>query len=402
MNRMKKKLFLITGMMLLVLASFGVQAQKFDQDRMNRDIEVSENVLSTLIKQQFNNQRTFFPLEIRGSYQSGYGVTFNLPADFTTPIAFAMPQGNVIIMDNGADVRTVSPAQVQGFRYEYSESDKEEKDAARTNSLRGRAAEKKRNDMDSMRNAYSNKVIEAAKTFLVDYGDLISQLGANEKIVISNQGNQPRMWVNQYFEAPKRTHLSIEITKADLASMKQGKISRDQALAKVKVVNTQTINEVAPDLELLASMFNRLYRQDLSKTYFTENNIYYERMKDFGAIFYMTVYSGVEVAPRRFRMPTAGLDDVDMETRNKKVKELYPKFEQELKEHILEYGRTVKSLKDDEVLVFQVKMTKCVDCGIPSTLEYTVKGNVLKDFNSGKLEKNSALSKISLKKGSNQ
>ena len=67
-------------------------------------------------------------------------------------------------------------------------------------------------------------------------------------------------------------------------------------------------------------------------------------------------------------MPTVGLEDVDQATRDKTVKELYPKFEQELKDNILEYGRTLKSLKDDEVLVFQVKLTRCVGCEIPSII----------------------------------
>src|SRR6478609_8035936 len=73
---------------LMILNSPMLWAQKFDQERMDRDIAVSENVLATLIKQQLGNQRTFFQLEVTGSYQAGYGVTFGLPADFTTPIRF--------------------------------------------------------------------------------------------------------------------------------------------------------------------------------------------------------------------------------------------------------------------------------------------------------------------------
>lgn len=390
---------------LLVIPSGMAMAQKFDEERMRRDIEVAENVLSTLIKQQFNNQRTFFPLEIKGSYQAGYGVTFTLPADFTTPIVFSMPQGrsNMVFMER--EFSDLSPVISNGgntFELEEDLAEEEAESAKKAYRLKDKVKEKKRNDMDSVRNAYNNKVIEAAKSFVVDYGDMITQLGANEKIVITNQGNQPRVWVNQYFNAPARTHLSVEGSKSDIMAFRHGKLSRDQALSKVKVVNTQTVAEVEQDLELLMSMFNRLYRPDLSKTFFTENNIYYERLKDYGAIFYMHVYSSSEIAPRRFAMPTLGLADVDMETRNKKIKEIYPKFEQELKENILEYGRTVKSLKDDEVLVFQVRMTKCAECGIPASVEYSVKGSVLKDFSSGKLEKNNALSKITVKKGPNQ
>jgi hypothetical protein len=407
---------MIWGCFLVMIPGIAT-AQKFDEERMQRDIQVAENVLGTLIKQQFNSQRSFFPMEIKGSYQAGYGITFTLPADFTTHIVFTMPQGssnNVIFRDG--DIQ-LNPGSSFSYSYEIedfpevpeapaeprpTEARASEGRTTRVTGLKGRANNRMNPEMDSIRDAYNAKIIDAAKTFILDYGDMISQLGANEKIVITNQGNHARGWGNQFFSTSKRRLLTVEGTRADVISFRQGKINRDQALSKIKVVNTETVTEVEPDLELLMSMFNRLYRPDLSKTYFTENNIYYERLKDFGAIVYMNVYSSTESRPRRFRMPTLGLDDVDMETRDKKVKELYPKFEQELKENILEYGRTVKSLKDDEVLVFQVKLTKCTSCGIPSTLEYTVKGNVLRDFNSGKIEKNSALSKISLKKGVNQ
>lgn len=383
-------------------------AQKLDEERMERDIAVAENVLGTLIKQQFNNQRTFFPLEIKGSYQPGYGVTFSLPADYTTPIAFTIGTGGSDVVIWGGN----EPPGVQSHNFNYNFDNRENSEddraaaiaAEKSIKLKDKYKEKKRLDMDSVRNAYNLKVIEAAKTFIVDYGDMIAQLNPQEKVIISNQGNQPKMWVNQYFNAPKRTHLSIEVLKADLTQFRQGKITRDQTLAKIKVVNTETVEAVEPDLELLSSIFTRLYSQDLSKTYFTGDNLYFERLKDFGVIYYMQLYSGIERGDysKRYVMPTLGLDDVDQETKDKKVKELYPKFEQELKDNILEYGRTLKSLKENEVLVFQLTLTKCAGCGIPSSLELSIKGSVLKDFSAGKSERNAALAQFTIKKGENQ
>lgn len=402
---MKKGSNSVTGLLMLILVSMMISpiamAQKIDDDRMKRDISVAENVLATLIKQQFSNQRTFFPLEVSGSYQAGYGVTFMIPADFTTPIVFSVSGGT----NNNGDV-VVWGNESNGVQsFSLSSEDEQEVRNALNGDRTMRLKEKgKRNplNMDSIRDTYNLKVIDAAKAFLVDYGDMITQLGANEKIVITNQGNQPKQWVNQYFNAPKRTHLSIEFSKADMAQYKQGKISREQALNKVKVVNTETVEEVEPDLELLASIFNRLYRRDLSTTYFADENVYFERLKDFGVIYYMKVYSSIPRDYNRFAMPTIKLDDLDLETRNKKVAELYPKFEKELKENVVEYGRTLKSLKQNEVLVFQVQVTQCPACKIPSTLELTVPGSALLDLNAGKIDKNSAMSKISIKKGTDQ
>ena len=127
---------------LIVVSIGNTMAQKVDEERMTRDIEVAENVLTTLIKQQFDNQRMFFPLEIRGSYQSGYGVTFTLPADFTTPIVFSVPQGrgNVIIHD-GSD--ELAPVISHSYRYEMEdELARSEEEKARANSLKDKAREK--------------------------------------------------------------------------------------------------------------------------------------------------------------------------------------------------------------------------------------------------------------------
>lgn len=382
---------------LLVLVPMIVSAQQLDEERMRRDVEVAENVLGTLIRQQFNNQRTFFPLEIKGSYQSGYGVTLALPADFTTPIALISTGAERNFFN---DSRNVSNSSRQTEIYSYDGVD-EKKQSASVN-LRDKVREKQRMDLDSVREAFNHKVIEAAKSFIVDYGDMMTQLKPNEKIVITNQGTQPRAWVSQYFTSPKRSHISIEGSKDDINHFRQGKLTRDQMLAKLKVINTETIDTVEADLELLLSMFNRLYSVDLSKTYFTENNIYYERLKDFGVIYYMNVVSTVQIGFDRFQMPTVGLNNVDIQTRNNKVKEIYPQFEQQLKENILEYGRTLKSLNDNELLVFQVNVTRCPECGIPSTVEYNVKGEVLTNFNAGKLDRKAALNKITIKRGADQ
>jgi hypothetical protein len=381
-----------------MLSSAALKAQRFDQERMDRDIAVAENILTTLIRQQFSNQRTFFQLQVKGSYQSGYGVTFTLPADYTTPIAFQYsddvfwtpaPGANGVTISDGSTPRSLDVAP--------------NRENPNVVSLKDKSRERARLDMDSVRDASNLKVLDAARTFLLDYGDLIAQLNPNERVIVTNQGNQPRAWVNQYFTAPRRTHLSVEALKSDLTLLRTGKITREQAQSRLKVVNTETVEQVEPDLELLSSIFSRLYSMDISKTYFIGDNVYYERLKDFGAIYYMTLYSGMmDDYTRSYVMPTIGLKNVDPATKDKKVKELYPKFESELKDNILEYGRTIKSLKDDEVLVFQITNTPCEGCDIPSSLEITLKGSALKDYNSGKADKAATLLKLMVKKGGNQ
>lgn len=431
-------------------------AQKPSDDRMKRDIAVMETALSAMIKQEFD-QRSLFFMDVKGNYVPGYGVTFTVP----TSIINNFWTNGVITVDgvlNGTAIRIppVAPeppvveeiteresretkAAMKGDKQAQKEREKAERaaqaadkaaqeanrvvrEAERTATAYGFQSgngvhtytysssdrNRKRINSDSMNAVNNAKIIEAAKTFIADYGDMLSQLAPNERIVVTNRGaHESSFWFNG--QKAKRSLLSVEATKSDLLQFRQGAITRDQLLANMKVVNTTTSEKAEPDMELLASIFNRLYREDLSNTYYVQSGVSYERLSDFGAILYMQVVSSVSstdyYAPAkevRLSMPTQGLTNLTQEERDKKVKELYPQFERELKENLLDYGRTLKSLHDNEQLMVDVTLTKCAGCGIPASLELAVKVSVLKDFNAGKLDRSAALSKIEVKKGAVQ
>jgi len=402
--RTMKKTFLAT-LLAWVLALPLVHGQKIDDGRMNRDIEIAENILSTLIKQQFEQERAFYTLNIRGTYQPGYGVTFHLPADYATPLAMIMMRGNqdaAFFNDQGqqaysvgtaGNVRQQGTTEVRGGAYSLRENSQQ------------KARDRYQNDVDSLTNMYDVLITKAIKNFIVDYGDLISQLAPTERIVVTNKGEQVRNpLVDQYLNI-QRNVLAVEGLKSNVTAFKQGKLTRDQALKTLIVVNTVPVEKDEPDIELLSTIFARLYQPDLAKTYFAEENIYYEHLKDFGVVYYMQVFSAWRMDPMnpdRIAMPTLGLVDVDPELRDRKAKEMYPQFEQDLKVNMLEYGRTLKSLGNDESLIFNVELTKCAGCGIPATIEVSIKASVLKDFAAGKLDQSAALNKFQIKKGTPQ
>lgn len=391
MKRFSKVMLVVMGLAI----SIGAMAQsKVDEDRMQRDIEIGENVLGTLLKQTFDKKRTMFPFNVEGIYSAGYGVTFRVPTQIMGVMGPAV-----------YDIRGDGNAFAYSFSTTESDEEIEEELAKQEANIARRKDElkaKRKLNSDSLKKEYDNKLIDAAKNFLADYGDLISQLGNDEKIIITNRTAGQRIWVGSFVNGLKQSYLSVETTKGEVNQLKQGKISRDQFLSKLRVVNSEMEDELHPDRELLSTIFNRLYRSDLSKTYYANESVYYEGLKDFGVIYYMKVYSSNQDAAELFSMPTLRLTDIDQETRDKKVKELYPQFEKSIKEDIIEYGKTLKSLKNDESLIFNVTLTKCVDCGIPSFVEFSVKISVLNDYSSGKISKDAAIGKMTTKKGPNQ
>ena len=77
---------------------------------------------------------------------------------------------------------------------------------------------------------------------------------------------------------------------------------------------------------------------------------------------------------------------------------MYPRFEKELKENIVEYGRTLKSLESDEILMLKIKMTECEGCDIPEVLELSIKASELANYSAGKISKEAAMAKVGVKK----
>ncbi|HTH56623.1 MAG TPA: hypothetical protein VL728_11310 [Cyclobacteriaceae bacterium] len=403
------KKMLIVWVMLVSTLAFA--QNKVDDERMQRDIEVAENILSTLIKQQMG-KRNFFPYEVEGSYLPGYGVTFRLPnSEFLGNFVWVTGSDNYAVdFPPEPMIAGDAPRPMKSYSYSYSTNEDRARQDMKRSSGKARtkvAGRAETANSDSSRNAFNENIIAAAKNFIADYGDLLTQLQPNEKIIVTNRGenrNFAMVWKMAGNNERRQTVISVEGSKADVNQFRQGKLTRDQLMSKIHVVNSEVSDELQPDLELLSSIFNRLYSRDLSKTFFSDENIYYEKLKDYGAVYHMQVFASNQIDGFEaiYTMPTLHLDEVDQETRDKKVKELYPVFEKNIKEDFLEYGRTVKSLKDNETLTFDITMTRCRGCDIPSSLELSVPNSVLKDYSSGKITKDAALAKINMKKGPNQ
>jgi len=400
---------LIVGCMIIAwsLRAQTSQMQSEADLRMTRDIEVAENILATMLRQE-SGRRNYFSMDVKGSYLQGHGVTLRLP----------FFSGNRAI---SIFAPVIAPGVPDGYSYSYSysrsegsreaerareEAEKAKEDAKRIrekDQLRVQTAkERKQVDMDSAMTQARKRFMEVAKNFLADYGDVIGGLRPEERILITNRGDNFDSDYNvEWFgdgRGNRRQLMSVEGKRGDIEQLKQGKISRDEFMKRLKIVDAVTAESMDPDLEVFSSLFGRLYREDLSETYYAAGNINYERLKDFGVMYYMRVYSSNESDNEKFSMPTLDLRDLSKAERNKKVTELYPKFESQLKENIVEYGRTLHSLKDEEQLVFNVKLTKCEGCGIPAGLEVSIKSSALKAYSSGKATKDATIALINVKK----
>ena len=366
---MKRLIFL--AVLGSVLLGFEARSQSVDEDRMNRDIKVAENILSTLINEQ-RRENTFvfgWDRDVQGTYIPEYGVIFNIKGG-----GFVIGSPEVLV-DAAIAAR----------------DDKEDKD------------DDEQVIVEELELGNSAKLKEAMTTFLADYGDLIGQLQPDHKIMVS-WSRENNAWTvsgdNMSFGLRPGVKRSVtaEVKKTDLNSFRSGKINRKVLVDKIVITENDKDAPVDRDLELFASIFERLLKQDLSDTYYISGSgLIIDRIKEFGVIYNMKVYSSY-LDGKRYYMPTIDDDNLTKDERNKRVEEMYPDFERMIIENLADYSRTLKSLDEDEIVMLKIKLTECEGCKIPEAIDVSLKVKDIIDYNDQKINRDQLISRITLKK----
>jgi hypothetical protein len=279
--------------------------------------------------------------------------------------------------------------------------------------------------------ASMQKAEQAIITFLADYADLIGQLKPTDNILVKQESpfnediyiagwDNGDVWVDVNTDvdvdvdtdkddwggtseisssSKKGSGFSAEVSKKVISDYKTGKINFDTFKKKV-VIKRAEPEKKSPDLDMFASIFKQYYGPKMSKTFFIERTPSYEILDNYGVIYNISTYSSY-VEGKHYYMPVLGKDKVSSEERKEKIEELYPQFITDLKSFIIDYGRTIRSLEDKDMLLLKIKMTRCEECSIPKSIDVTVKMSVLKQFDQQKISRDKALAAIEIKKNIN-
>ncbi len=407
-------------LVLLIWILIGYQtvvAQAIDEERMNRDLEVAKNILATLMKSDSDMYLEGRSLE--ADYLEGYGVIFTIPRHF---MYFHIPPPKVgppnvriegigedraIVIVPGDDAKTIKE---QKRALEEVEEARKEEFKAQEQAMAEMEAEVKEYEkqMEVEMENWGETVLEQNEkleqvmiTFLADYADLIGQLKPEDKILINQESpyeNYGVLWTTDEgsIESPEFASLSMEVAKKEITNYKSGKISLEEFKKRISI-KTKEPEKKRADLEMFASIFKQYYSPKLSKTFFTEGTPSYEVLDNFGVIFKIKTYSSY-VEGKLYYMPVLGEEKVNSNDRKETIEKLYPEFENDIKNFIIDYGRTIKSIEDDGTLVLKIGITKCEECSIPKSIEVSVKMEVLKQFDQQKLSREKAAAAIEIKK----
>jgi len=360
------------GFVFAMLVAYGANAQGIDTNKMDRDLEVSKNILQTLFNQ--GNDGIFWGNSVDANYLEGYGVIFTIPNNY----AFSVSTQVVVGRSFGRNT-SVTPEVISLSEF----------------------------NSDSVREANFEKAKENIRIFLTDYANLIGQLKPDDRIKIQNKNNSSDVFYLAFSDySDIRSSASnntggyfAEVQFKDISAYKSGKISKSEFEKRILFEKSKP-KEKIQDLELFASIMKRLYSTDLSETFFMSNTPRYERMDNYGAIFYMKTYSSYSER-NLYRMPSVGRSDVTSEERKELIIDMYPKFEKDMKRNMLDYGRTISSLDANEVLSLNITITRCKGCSIPKSIVLTVPASVLQNYSQGKITIDKALTEVDVKKNMN-
>jgi predicted nucleic acid-binding Zn-ribbon protein len=362
-----------------------VQAQLNDE-KMDKDLRVASKVLETLSHGEGEEGRLMMygGDNVEGNYIEGYGVIFSISGR----TLFMAPRVAYSYGSRSGGVTVTVP------RAEVEEKVKAEAKASAEARAKAEVKAKDKENQKDLEIDFESIMVE----FLADYSQMIGQLKPTDKIVVSTKKSDYIFVTtdeDEIINTAGGSGMSAELLKKDHNDFISGKISHDQLVAKIKVTKNDEEGSRSKDLDMFGSMLSTIYNESYTETYFMSWKPEYERIKGVGAIYAFKVFSSYE-EKGGYRMPGINKEDLTDEARNENVEKLYPLFVSGMKENIIQYGRTIKSLEADELLLLRVTLTKCDDCSIPKRIQFSVKHSVLADFNSGKISLKEATAKVKL------
>ena len=269
--------------------------------------------------------------------------------------------------------------------------------------------------------------------YLNDYGDLISGIGPDESISVT------------YSSRVSATKTIVSVKKRDVSDRRSGKIT--EAVFKSRIRSEQV--GAAPDAEIFAKVIETAVNADTSRV-FSVRNVTASSLPGYGMLVSGSLSAGIAAgAPMAFTFSTDGsefeefssavtpdmIESIEVmrgdstrkeaevrvmvdATRNRVLREevmvmrnnlsriehrrmrskeemasAYAALETQLKSVILDYGRTLSSLKAGETLMVRIDNNRAPE-GLPKSMTFTVPKSVLNDYDRRAITKEQASAKI--------
>ena len=388
---------IITLLFLSVLSTNVLCAQNaIDANRMNRDINIMENILQELFKTSWEARGNtvhvkstglFFggnSSDIRGTYLPGYGIIFTIPGG---------PPGFITYSDTGED---------KSYSYTFRYSD----------------------DASSEKSVSEESVTRRIREFLREYGSTIGQLSENDRImVVYNTQYQIREFpFIDSSDDQKRQQLlptiSVVAQVKDLQDYRSGNLSEDELNQRLSISKSDAESKDRLDLKVMANIFETALKEQEGPAFRIRGSINYLSLDNFGALFFFDArYSSRTGAGgfffnmpefSSFSLDTEGKARVEVqralekeldqsrkqqEETTEEITKGYNTFINNLREYLVDYGRTLSSVQRDQHIMISASISSSID-EIPERVDLQIKKSVLEAMDKGNTNRDEAMSQI--------
>ncbi|OJJ14979.1 hypothetical protein BKI52_41230 [marine bacterium AO1-C] len=431
------KFFIIAVIAAGLVGVQSVNAQKVDEERMNRDIRVAEKILAELFRSsREQGVHTLYSLQntsrIRGTYVPNYGVLFRVPQIFVTNISdgvvYTNSEGKKSVMRGRVKVLNIDDYKTGEVVYWL---DKQARTIAPVvvNGRARKVREVKGISIDSVIDGRRKKAMGLIKTFLSDYSSLLSQLSDNDKIVVTYDRvlNMDRLFTT-FPEKLDKNSFMVSVKYGEAKSSRGKSLESKMKVSTLKISQKERI-QFNVFKRILDEIFER--RNTDGRSFYRGSRSTYTYLKDFGVIYDLRLRKPRKNRRRGYgyvindNVGTIVIDDggkvtktenklSDKERRakrekekaayNKVVKEAYAQLEKDLKKHMVDYGRTLRSLSPNEMLMFNVRLSSSYNYyefygqNEQNKKEERVPRLMVMSIKMSDLDSNNAESKISIKK----
>ncbi len=377
-----------------VLFVIEVKAQGTYEKQMDQDIEVMAGILSQMFSQ--NPEMGFQQKQVNGNYFRGFGLVFKVPRYEN----HFLGKSNFNLLYQG--VSQDNPRIKIGHRI-FPQHQK-----------------------DSIYKAGNIHFSETIKSFFQNYGDLTDQLDVDDNIMVifgsdayqrlghwnKTQTLTGKLKGSTDEGASPPTKITAEISYKTIVDYKQGKINEDQFIKNIRFSEKPLDESANQEFIILAGIFEKLYQRSSGGFNYLQQ-INFERIDGLGVVYEILLGQNfpVENAEKLFTL-NLNSDTIAVNRKEWNVKKLadynqqkldeykrqqheaYQAFKLKLKQNLIKYGKTLKSLKDDEILMLATKLPNCLNCDRPVKLNLIIRASFLKDYDQRKITLDQAVGKI--------
>jgi hypothetical protein len=355
------------------VGGFGLNSR--DQDlsklpKMDRDIVILQNVLNDLFKG--SREGVFYSSHgAKGMYISGKGVFFNLNHGTSPEVLFIDRDGKV------DDDKVVEK--------DEKELLKEQEDGIKS----------------------------LSQDFIVNYGSILSELKDNEQIILNvnySDAAGTRVLRNQNAIAylasvngrGNSKRMVSSIAAKDLKDFLSGKLSMQAATAKVTSKISVDGDIEANDTKIMAGILDDVFQSTFDGSFRKSGRTAWTYFEGFGLMYDMNFSSDLKRVTATFYAGKK-LDTSEEEKANeeklKKAEENFDKLIDLAKESLVTYGRTLRSVKSDEVIILNMNFNSGFrDSSLPGAVRLQVNKSQIEAFSKGSISLDQLKKEIDIKK----